>query len=328
MLRFHGEDAQDENKRGSLLPIHICPLVSGKMMYVALTGWEIHHMRKQEENMHLTIKRKQELEALTKNFRIQLIELLHAIQTGHPGGSLSAVEIITTLYFEKMNIDPANPGMEGHDHFILSKGHAAPILYIALAHRGFFPVEELPSLRQIDSRLQGHPCAHKTPGVEVSSGPLGLGLGAALGIALGERLKGSDAMTYVLLGDGELQEGIVWETAMSAVKFRADHLVAIVDKNGVQLDGTVDEIMPLGDLAAKFRAFGWDVLTCDGHDISSVADALDAAKIGKGAPTVILAETVKGKGVSFMEGKNTWHGRPINDEEYTVAIRELRGEAI
>lgn len=278
--------------------------------------------------MSLTENRKLELEAIAKSFRLQLIDILHKVQSGHPGGSLSATEIITTLYFEKMNIDPKNPGMEGRDRFILSKGHAAPMLYLALAYRGFFPVDELPSLRRIDSMLQGHPCAHKTPGVEASSGPLGLGLGVALGISLGERLKGSESTTYVLLGDGELQEGVIWEAAMSAAKFKADRLVAIVDKNGVQLDGTVEEIMPLGDLTAKFSAFGWHVLKCDGHDISSIADAIDTAKNVKGIPTVILADTVKGKGVSFMEGKNIWHGKPINDEDCQCALRELRGEKI
>ncbi|MEM1484461.1 transketolase [Oscillospiraceae bacterium PP1C4] len=270
-------------------------------------------------------ERAQELALLCGQFRNELIDLLHSIQTGHPGGSLSCTEIITTLYFAKMNIDPQNPKKADRDRFVLSKGHAAPILYMNLAHLGFFPVEELKSLRQIDSHLQGHPCAHKTPGIEVSTGPLGLGLSAGLGIALSAKLGGEGYYTYVLLGDGELQEGGIWEAAMSASKYGADHLIAIVDHNGVQLDGTNEEIMPMGDIAAKFTSFGWNVIPCDGHDIASFSDAVDAAKAHKGAPTVIIAETVKGKGVSFMEGKNTWHGKPINDAEYAQAKQELGG---
>lgn len=273
----------------------------------------------------MTNERKQELEAQCLSFRKELIDLLHSIQTGHPGGSLSCTEIVTSLYFELMNIDPKQPEMEGRDRFVLSKGHAAPILYLALAEKGFFPKEELKNLRQMDSMLQGHPCVHKTPGVELSTGPLGLGLSAGLGMSLGERMKGSDAYTYVLMGDGEIQEGAVWEAALSASKFKADHLIGILDNNGVQLDGTLEEIMPMGDLKAKWESFGWNVIPCDGHDVEDFCRAVEEAKKCEGKPSLILAKTVKGKGISFMEGKNTWHGKAINDEEYAKAKEELGG---
>ena len=273
----------------------------------------------------MTNERKQELDALCLRFRNELIDLLHGIQTGHPGGSLSCLEIITTLYTEKMKHDPKNPKMEGRDRLILSKGHAAPILYMNLAEQGYFPKEDLKTLRQINSNLQGHPCMHKTSGVELSAGPLGLGLGAGLGMCLGERLKGNDSYIYVILGDGEIQEGSIWESAMAASKFNSDHLIAILDNNGVQLDGTLEEIMPMGDIKAKWEAFGWNVIPCDGHDVSAISDAVDKAKESKGRPTLILAKTIKGKGISFMEGKNTWHGKAINDEEYNNAKVELGG---
>lgn len=273
----------------------------------------------------MTDERKQELESLCLRFRNELIDLLHEIQTGHPGGSLSCLEILTTLYTEKMNHNPKNPKMEGRDRLILSKGHAAPILYMNLAEQGYLKKEELKTLRQINSNLQGHPCMHKTAGVELSTGPLGLGLGAGLGICLGERLKGNDSYIYVILGDGEIQEGSIWESAMAASKFNADHLIAILDNNGVQLDGTLEEIMPMGDIKAKWEAFGWNVIPCDGHDVSSISDAVDKAKENKGKPTLILAKTVKGKGISFMESKNTWHGKAISDEDYKNAKAELGG---
>ena len=273
----------------------------------------------------MTNERKQELESLCLRFRNELIDLLHDIQTGHPGGSLSCLEILTTLYTEKMNHNPKNPKMEGRDRLILSKGHAAPILYMNLAEQGYFKKEELKTLRQINSNLQGHPCMHKTAGVELSTGPLGLGLGAGLGMCLGERLKGNDSYIYVILGDGEIQEGSIWESVMAASKFNADHLIAILDNNGVQLDGKLEDIMPMGDIKAKWEAFGWNVIPCDGHDVSSISDAVDKAKENKGKPTLILAKTVKGKGISFMEGKNTWHGEAISDEDYKNAKAELGG---
>lgn len=256
-------------------------------------------------------------------FRVDLVELLHDIQTGHPGGSLSAVEILTTLYYERLNVLPDNPSYLDRDRFILGKGHAAPILYLVLAERGFFPKTELGTLRQINSRLQGHPCARKTPGVDLSTGPLGLGISAAVGMAAAAKLDNKKLYTYVLMGDGESQEGIVWEAAMAASKFKLDNLIGIIDYNGVQLDGTVEEIMPMGNLADKWKAFGWYVIETDGHDIQAMLTAIDQAKTVTGQPVMIIAKTVKGKGISFMEGKNTWHGKPISDQEYADALREL-----
>lgn len=275
--------------------------------------------------MSISTQRVQELNELCTQMRVELIELLHGIQTGHPGGSLSCTEIVAMLYQEKMNIDPLNPAAPGRDRFVMSKGHASPMLYLNMAHRGFFPKEEMKTLRQIGSRLQGHPCAHKLPGVEVSTGPLGLGLSAGLGIALAGRLQGYDYMTYVLLGDGEIQEGGVWEAAMSAVKFKADKLVAILDNNHVQLDGTNDEIMPMGDIRAKWESFGWKTFACSGHDIAQLSDVLDKAKAYEGGPSIIIAETVKGKGVSFMEGQSGWHGKAVGRADFDNAMVELGG---
>jgi transketolase len=273
--------------------------------------------------MSLSSTRQTELNKLCKQFRVDLIEILHKIQTGHPGGSLSAVEILVTLYYEKMNHDPKNPQDPKRDRFILSKGHAAPMLYLILAECGYFPKEELATLRQLNSRLQGHPCANDTPGVELSTGPLGLGISAGVGMAAITKLNRTGEYTYVLLGDGEMQEGIVWEAAQAANKFGLDHLIVILDHNGVQLDGTVAEIMPAGNIADKWRAFGWHVIETQGHNIQAIAGAIDQAKSVKDNPVIIIAETVKGKGISFMEGKNTWHGKAINDEEYVNALHEL-----
>lgn len=267
--------------------------------------------------MTLNSKRVEVLEEKCRQLRIDLIKLLHSIQTGHPGGSLSSVEIMATLYLEKLNFDGDK------DKFILSKGHAAPMLYLLLAEKGFFPKEELKTLRQINSKLQGHPCANKTPGVDLSSGPLGLGISAAAGMAAAAKLDDKDSYIYALLGDGEIQEGIVWEAAMAAAKYKLDNLVVIVDDNGVQLDGTVDEIMPLGDLAAKWKSFGWYVIETDGHDIKALSESFDKAKEVEGKPIAILAKTVKGKGISFMEGKNTWHGKAIDEDNYNKALAEL-----
>ena len=276
--------------------------------------------------MSLSVSRKNEYEALCHKFRVDLIELLHSIQTGHPGGSLSVCEILTALYFEKAKVDPKNPQWSERDRIVLTKGHAAPMLYRVLAEKGFFPVEEMKTLRQINTRLQGHPCALSTLGVELSTGPLGIGLSASLGIAVGLKLSNIDATVFAVMGDGEINEGTVWEACMSAAKFKADNLVVILDRNHVQLDGTSDDIMPLGDVEAKFKAFGFEVFNCDGHDVAALCDTIDLAKAVNGKPSIIIAETVKGKGVSFMEGKSTWHGKPINDEEYKLAMAELRGD--
>jgi len=275
--------------------------------------------------MSLSAPRKHELTALCRRFRLDVIDTLHLRQTGHPGGSLSVCEILAILYFQHANVSADDPAREDRDMIILSKGHAAPMLYRVLAEKGFFPKEEMKSLRTLNTRLQGHPCSHETPGVEISSGPLGLGLSAGLGISLGQKLRGyKNACTYVILGDGELDEGTVWEAAMSASRFKADNLIAVVDCNKVQLDGTTDEIMPLGNLTDKFSAFGFEVISCDGHDLDSLDDAFKAAKTVKDKPSVILADTVKGKGVSFMEGKNIWHGAPISDDLCKQAMSELR----
>ena len=273
----------------------------------------------------MTNEKKQQLEALCLKFRRDLIEVLHAKQTGHPGGSLSCCEILTDLYFNDANISPENFGDRSRDKIVLCKGHAAPMLYLNLAAKGFFPEEEINTLRDINSRLQGHPCSKETPGVEVSTGPLGLGYPVALGMALADMHDDIDAYTYAILGDGEIQEGVVWETCMNASKFKADKLISILDWNGVQLDGTNDEVMPLGDVELKFKAFGYNTIVCDGHDVESFSNAIALAKATKGVPTIILAKTVKGKGISFMEGKNGWHGAPIGADHYATAMKELGG---
>jgi len=275
--------------------------------------------------MSISAQRKAELDALCNKFRIDVLTVLHAIQTGHPGGSLSVCEILTALYFEEAKVDGKNPKDPDRDRIVLCKGHAAPMLYRILAEKGFFPLEDMKSLRQLNCHLQGHPCALHTPGVEASTGPLGAGFGVALGMALGNRLSGRSARTYAVLGDGEINEGVIYETIMSAYKFKADNLTAIVDWNKVQLDGTTSDIMPIHDIPAVWKSFGWNVIECDGHDIAALCDAIEQAKATKGVPSVILAHTVKGKGVSFMEGKNTWHGAPIDDASFEKAMSELGG---
>ena len=275
--------------------------------------------------MKLPAEEKARLEGLCAQFRRDLIETLHARQTGPPGGSLSVCEILTTLYFEEMNVDPKDPQMADRDRLVLCKGHAAPMLYRVLAEKGFFPVEEMATLRCFETRLQGHPCPLETPGVDAATGPLGIGLSAALGMSMALKLNNSPARVYAILGDGEINEGTVWEALMAAVKYKADNLCAVLDWNGVQLDGTADQIMPMGDIRAKFEAFGWHCIECDGHDVDALYDAFEQAKTIKGLPTIVLAHTIKGKGVSFMEGKNTWHGAPINDENYEKAMIELGG---
>lgn len=277
--------------------------------------------------MSISEIRAAELRELCHTMRHELLDVLHDKQTGHPGGSLSCCEILSTLYFHTMNINPDDPKMKNRDRLVLSKGHAAPMLYLCLAHKGFFPIEEMNTLRQIDSNLQGHPCAHKTPGVELSTGPLGLGLSAANGMAEAAKVNGLDYDVYVILGDGEIQEGAVWEAAMTANKYKTNNLIAILDHNGVQLDGTNEEIMPVEDPGSRFATFGWYVLHADGHDVVSMAEALEQAKEYQDGPVIIIAKTVKGKGISFMEGKNTWHGKPVSDEEYHNAKNELEGGA-
>ena len=266
----------------------------------------------------------EELKELCRRFRVDALTAIHGAQSGHPGGSLSVCEILTLLYQERMNVSADRADDPNRDRLVLSKGHAAPMLYVNLIEKGFLPKESLMTLRSIDSELQGHPSMH-TAGIEMPAGPLGLGLSAAQGMAMGLKLDGSAARVYAILGDGELNEGCVWEAAMSAPKFALDNLCAVVDWNHVQLDGTTDEIMPIRDLAGKWRAFGWNVIECDGNDIAALDAALDAAEACKGLPSVIIADTVKGKGVSFMEGQAGWHGKAIDDESFKKAMEELGG---
>ena len=251
--------------------------------------------------------------------------MIHKAQSGHPGGSLSAADFVTACYFYEMDIDPSEPRWPQRDRFVLSKGHVCPIQYAALAAMGYFDEGVLHTLRREGSILQGHPDMKKCPGIDISTGSLGQGFACGAGMALAAKRRGEDWRVFVVLGDGELDEGAVWEAAASAVKFGLDNLTAIVDWNKVQLDGTTDEIMPLRDLPGKWKAFGWNVLRCDGHDLAALDAALDAAVACKGVPTVILADTIKGKGVSFMEGKSAWHGKAIPDAEFAQAMQELGG---
>ena len=263
------------------------------------------------------------LEHQGAQLRRDVVNMVHKAGSGHPGGSLSAAEMITALYFHVMNIDPENPKDPGRDRFILSKGHCCPVYYAALAHRGYFDVKELDTLRQYKSILQGHPDMNITPGVDMTAGSLGNGLSIGVGMALSARLHQQDYYTYVMMGDGEIQEGMVWEAAMAAAHHRLDNLVAMVDVNGIQINGWVNDIMRVEPLADKWRAFGWNVVECDGHDMRSVLVAFHKARAKRGAPTVILAATVKGKGVSYMEDNNLWHGQAPNDAQTEEAIREI-----
>ena len=265
----------------------------------------------------------QMLKERAKEIRKDIVTMIGQAKSGHPGGSLSATEIATYLYFEELRIDPANPRWDDRDRFILSKGHAAPVLYAALARRGFFPTEELSTLRKIGSHLQGHPDMKKVPGVDMSTGSLGTGFSAATGIAMACKLDKKDNYVYALLGDGELQEGQVWEAAMSAAHYKLDNLIAFLDNNGLQIDGNIDDVLSPNPIDAKFAAFGWQVLVIDGHDFKQIADAVAAAKAEKGRPTMIVAKTVKGKGVSYMENQAGWHGSAPNEEQVAQAMAEL-----
>lgn len=265
----------------------------------------------------------QMLKEQAKEIRRDIVTMIGQAKSGHPGGSLSAAEILTYLYFEEMKIDPKNPKWEDRDRFVLSKGHAAPVLYAALARRGYFPVEELSTLRKIGSHLQGHPDMNKVPGADMSTGSLGTGFSAATGMALACKLDQKENYVYTLLGDGELQEGQVWEAAMSAAHYKLDNLIAFVDNNGLQIDGNIDDVLSPNPIDAKFAAFGWHVLTIDGHDFGQIAAAVAAAKAEKGRPTMIVAKTVKGKGVSYMENQAGWHGSAPNEEQVAAALTEL-----
>ena len=273
---------------------------------------------------------KLELQKTANEVRKGIVTAVHGAKAGHPGGSLSAADIFTYLYFEEMNIDPKNPRMEGRDRFVLSKGHTAPGLYSVLANRGYFPVEDLPTLRHLGSYLQGHPCMQETPGVDMSSGSLGQGISAAVGMALAGKMDNKDYRVYTLLGDGEIQEGQVWEASMFAGHRKLDNLVVIVDNNGLQIDGKIDDVCSPYPIDKKFEAFNFHVINIDGNDFDQIDAAFKEAKNTKGMPTAIICKTLKGKGVSFMEGSAGWHGKAPNDEEYAVAMADLEkaGEAL
>lgn len=272
-----------------------------------------------------------ELARMANEVRKGIVTAVHGAKAGHPGGSLSAADIFTYLYFEEMNIDPKDPKKADRDRFVLSKGHTAPGLYSALAHRGYFSVEDLPTLRHLGSYLQGHPCMQEVPGVDMSSGSLGQGISAAVGMALGAKLSGEDFRVYTLLGDGETEEGQVWEASMMAGFKHLDNLVVIVDYNGMQIDGKLEEVCSPLPLDKKFEAFNFHVINVEnGNDMAQLRAAFDEARTVKGMPTAIITRTVKGKGVSFMEGQVGWHGKAPNDEEYKIAMADLErvGEAL
>lgn len=271
-----------------------------------------------------------ELEKTANEIRKGIVTAVHSAKSGHPGGSLSSADLFTWLYFKEMNVDPQNPRKEDRDRFVLSKGHVAPGYYSALAHRGFFPVEDLKTLRHIGSYLQGHPDRKHIPGVDMSSGSLGQGISAAVGMALSAKLDHKDYRVYTLLGDGEIQEGQVWEAAMFAGHRKLDNLVVIVDNNGLQIDGPVDEVCSPYPIDKKFEAFHFHVISIDGHDFEQMEQAFLEAKKTKNMPTAIIAKTLKGKGVSFMEGAVGWHGAAPNDEQYETAMADLEkaGEAL
>lgn len=272
------------------------------------------------------MKKYEELKSMANQLRIDIIEMLTESKSGHPGGSLSACEIVTALYLKEMNVDPNNPNWENRDRFVLSKGHGAPVLYAALAEKGYFSKDELMSLRKIDSMLQGHPDMKGTPGVDMSTGSLGQGIAAANGMALAGKIDNKDYRVYALIGDGECQEGLVWEAAMFAAHHKLDNLTVFLDHNGLQIDGRNEEVMNIEPIDEKFKAFGWNVITIDGHNFEEIFDALESAKKTTGKPTMIIANTIKGKGVSFMENQVGWHGKAPNSEESAKALSELEVE--
>lgn len=266
---------------------------------------------------------KKQLEINAAKVRIGIIEGVYGAKCGHPGGSLSVCDALTYLYFNRMNIDPKNPAMEDRDRLVLSKGHTAPALYSVLANRGYFPVEDLKTLRHIDSYLQGHPVLGKVPGVDMSTGSLGQGVSAACGMALSGKLDNETYRVYAVLGDGELEEGQVWEAAMFAAHYQLDNLTAVIDHNGLQIDGKVTEVMNPTPIDEKFRAFGWHVIVINGHDFDEIEKAFNEAETVANQPTAIILMTTKGKGVSYMENQVAWHGKAPNDEEYKTAMAEL-----
>lgn len=269
---------------------------------------------------------KLELQKMANEVRKGIVTGVHAAKAGHPGGSLSAADLFTYLYFEEMNVDPKNPQDPDRDRFVLSKGHTAPGLYATLAHKGYFPVEDLVTLRHIGSHLQGHPCMQHTPGLDMSSGSLGQGISAAVGMALSAKLRNKSYRVYTLLGDGEIQEGQVWEAAMFANQYHLDNLVAIVDNNGLQIDGKLSEVCSPEPIPEKFEAFGWHVIRMDAHDFDAIDAAMQEAETIVGKPVAIIQKSVKGKGVSFMENQVGWHGKAPNQAEYEQAMAELTAQ--
>ena len=265
-----------------------------------------------------------ELKKIANEVRKGIVTAVHSAKAGHPGGSLSAADIYTYLYFEEMNVDPKNPEAPDRDRFVLSKGHTAPGYYATLAHKGYFPVEDLVKFRHIGEYLQGHPCKQHVPGVDMSSGSLGQGISAAVGMAISGKLTNDDYRVYTLLGDGEIQEGQVWEAAMLAGHRKLDNLVVIVDNNGLQIDGNIADVCSPYPIDKKFEAFNFHVINIDGHDFEQIAAAFKEARETKGQPTAIIAKTVKGKDVSFMENQASWHGTAPNDEQYAVAMEDLK----
>jgi Transketolase, N-terminal subunit len=269
---------------------------------------------------------KEYYEKIASRVRVDIIKAIYEAGSGHPGGSLSAADIMTALYFGEMTINPKKPQMPDRDRFVLSKGHAVPAQYAVLAERGYFPVEDIMTLRKLGSNFQGHGNMHYVPGIEMSTGSLGQGFSASIGMALAGKMDHSQGRVYVLLGDGELQEGIVWEAAMAAAHYKLNNLTAFVDWNGLQIDGENDKVMTVRPIDEKFGAFGWNVLRVNGHDFDEIFAAIDEAKLMKNKPTLILCRTVKGKGVSFMENQAGWHGKAPNEEEAKKAVAELGGE--
>ena len=265
----------------------------------------------------------EELELMAKKVRKGIIEAVYSNNSGHPGGSLSIADILTVLYFKEMNIDPKKPKWEDRDRLVLSKGHCSPALYSCLANRGYFPVEDLKTFRNINSYLQGHPDMKNIPGVDMTTGSLGQGLSSANGMAIAGKMEGKDYRVYCVLGDGEIEEGQIWEAAMTSAKYKLDNLCVIVDNNNLQIDGTIEEVMSPYPIDEKFRSFGFQIINIDGHNIREIIDALDVAKNVKEKPVCIIAKTIKGKGISYMENKAEWHGKAPNEEQYELALKEL-----
>lgn len=274
----------------------------------------------------MKLEKIEELKNMAKRIREGIIEQVYLAQSGHPGGALSVADILTVLYFNELNIDEKNPKWEDRDRLILSKGHASPALYSCLANRGYFNIEELKTFRKIEGNLQGHPDINKVPGVDMTTGSLGQGLSVANGMAIAGKLDNKDYRVYCILGDGEIEEGQIWEAAMASSKYKLDNLCVIVDNNNLQIDGTIEEVMSSYPIDEKFRSFGFQIINIDGHDIEEIMKAFEVAKNIKGKPTCIIAKTIKGKGVSFMENKVEWHGKAPNEEQYKTAIKELKGE--